>query len=180
MKKHHKLFTIGHSTHTFEEFIALLETYQITHLVDVRTIPKSRRVPWFNSQPLAKKLAQQKIHYTHMKELGGLRHPRKDSINVGWHNDSFRGFADYMQTIEFAAALDALNQMVEQDGNIAIMCAEAVPWRCHRSLIADAELVHGIQVFHIMGMKVANLHKMTAFAEVDKSAHPPRVFYPHD
>ncbi|HUX79594.1 MAG TPA: DUF488 domain-containing protein [Alphaproteobacteria bacterium] len=173
-----KLYTIGHSTRTLNEFMAILHGYNITHLVDIRTIPKSRHVPWFNENKLKPALPKEGISYIHMLELGGLRHAHKDSINQGWHNASFRGFADYMQTPEFYSGLKKLNQMLKKDGNVAIMCAEAVPWRCHRSLIADAEIVHGISVFHIMSQTNAYAHKLTSFAVVDKKKRPIKVYYP--
>lgn len=173
-----QLYTIGHSTRSIEEFIALLRTFHINHLVDVRTIPKSRRVPWFNSDALKFSLAKEKIHYQHLKALGGLRHAKKDSINTGWHNNSFHGYADYMQTEAFEAALSQLNEILSLHPKTAIMCAEAVPWRCHRSLIADIELVRGVEVLHIMNLKSLYPHQLTAFAKVDDSHHPPRVYYP--
>ena len=142
-----KLYTIGHSTHTLQEFLTILHTHKITHIVDVRTIPKSRYVPWFNENKLRAALHKVKISYTLMPNLGGLRKTHKDSINQGWHNASFRGYADYMQTPEFYAGLKKLNQLIKGKQKVAIMCAEAVPWRCHRSLIADAEIVRGITVY---------------------------------
>lgn len=176
MKK--ELFTIGHSTRTIEEFLALLKKYDITHLVDVRTIPKSRRVPWFNSEELAKSLHKERIDYTHLKSLGGLRHAKKDSINTGWRNANFRGYADYMQTHEFAEGMQQLNELLVPSAKIVVMCAEAVPWRCHRSMIADAELARSINVFHIMSLTKLDLHRMTEFAVIDKSVNPPLVTYP--
>lgn len=173
-----ELYTIGHSTRTLEEFLALLHAYQITHLVDVRTIPKSRHVPWFNRESFSQSLAKEKIGYSHMSNLGGLRHSNKDSINQGWRNASFRGFADYMQTSEFDAALEALNKIMEKEAKLVIMCAEAVPWRCHRSLIADAEVARGLHVFHIMNLKTANPHELTAFAKIVKTGNSLRVYYP--
>lgn len=174
-----RLYTIGHSTRTLQEFIALLNKHQITVLVDVRTVPKSRRVPWFNSKEFANALLVENISYIHMPELGGLRHARKDSINMGWHNASFRGYADYMQTPAFYEAIEKLNQKLEAGENrIAIMCAEAVPWRCHRSLIADAELIRGITVLHIMSLTSVHEHKLTEFAVIDRTKHPIQIYYP--
>jgi uncharacterized protein (DUF488 family) len=173
-----KLYTIGHSTRPLADFIALLHMYNITHLVDVRTVPKSRYVPWFNESELALALDKEHISYIHMTELGGLRHTHKDSINQAWHNASFRGYADYMQTLEFHSGLKKLNLLLKKGNRIAIMCAEAVPWRCHRSLIADAEIVRGIHVFHIMSLTKANAHKLTPFAVVDKTKRPIKVYYP--
>jgi len=173
-----KLYTIGHSTRTLKEFIALLHAYKITHLVDVRTIPKSRHVPWFNENRLKSDLRKEQINYIHMLELGGLRHAHKDSINQGWHNASFRGFADYMQTPEFHLGLKKLNQLLKEDNKVAIMCAEAVPWRCHRSLIADAEIVRHIKVSHIMNESTVYAHMLTSFAVVDRKKRPIKVYYP--
>lgn len=173
-----KLYTIGHSTRTLNEFMAILHAYKITDLVDIRTVPKSRHVPWFNEDTLKLALDKEKIYYTHMEELGGLRHAHKDSINQGWHNASFRGFADYMQTPEFYAGLKQLNKLIKKGNNVVIMCAEAVPWRCHRSLIADAEIVRRIRVFHIMSETAAHAHKLTPFAVVDRSKRPIKIFYP--
>lgn len=175
-----KLYTIGHSTHTMEDFLALLQAYEITCLVDVRTIPKSRYVPWFNEDTLCEALHKEKIAYIHMSELGGLRHTAKDSINQGWHNKSFQGYADYMQTPEFHSGLKMLNQLLKEYTKIVIMCAEAVAWRCHRSLIADAELVRGVHVFHILSKTNTYAHKLTSFAVVDKTKRPIKIFYPKE
>ena len=159
------ILTIGHSTRTIETFIELLRARGVRRLVDVRTIPRSRHNPQFNRDTLPKILRQAGIAYTHMAELGGLRHARRDSPNTGWHNSSFRGFADYMQTPEFAAGLKTLIQAAERK-QIAIMCAEAVPWRCHRSLIADALKVRGCTVEHIMSASRTQPHSLTSFAKV--------------
>jgi len=159
------VLTIGHSTRAIGEFIGLLQAHEVKRLVDVRTIPKSRHNPQFNREDLRESLRAAKISYLHLPKLGGLRHPHKDSINIGWRNASFRGFADYMQTPEFEAALQRLIRL-GQTKRTAIMCAEAVPWRCHRSLIADALTVRGIQVEHIMSMKNRHLHEITPFARV--------------
>lgn len=172
------LYTIGHSSHTIEEFLTILRAQQITHIVDVRTIPKSRHVPWFNANELKKTLHKEKIAYTHMPELGGLRKTHKDSINQGWHNASFRGFADYMQTTEFYAGLKKLNQIIKQNEKTAIMCAEAVPWRCHRSLIADVEIVRGINVIDILNAHSTHPHTLTSFAVVNRSKRPIKIYYP--
>ena len=171
------LYTIGHSTRTLEEFLSLLEVFGIKRLVDVRTVPRSRHVPWFNKETLPAALKPRGILYTHMPKLGGLRHAKKDSPNDGWRNASFRGYADYMATPGFAQGVEALNRLNEKR-RVAIMCAEAVPWRCHRSMIADAEVARGIPVRHIMSAKTANPHKLTSFAVVDKSSDPPLVQYP--
>lgn len=172
------LYTIGHSTHTLEEFIEILHAYKIKQLVDVRSIPKSRRVPWFNSSSLASSLEKEKIKYTHMPLLGGLRKTQKNSINQGWENLSFRGFADYMQTQSFQEGLEMLNSFLKPRKPLAIMCAEALPWRCHRSLISDAEIIRNIPVFHIMSKTKEYTHKLTSFAVVNKTASPPAIYYP--
>lgn len=172
-----KLFTVGHSNRTFEEFLKLLKTHSIGRIVDVRTIPKSRRVPWFNKEDLAPALNKAGVRYAYLQELGGLRKPQKDSTNLGWKNESFRGFADYMATPEFEKGLDKLNAILP-DLKTALMCAEAVPWRCHRSLIADAETAQGIQVEHLISPTSVISHEMTSFAVVLKKSNPPKVTYP--
>lgn len=159
------LFTIGHSTHTIEDFIQLLSTHCVRHLVDVRSIPKSRHVPQFNSEVLAGSLRDADIEYTHLKSLGGRRHSRKGSINTGWRNASFRGYADYMITSQFAEGIAALIE-IATTAPTAIMCAEAVPWRCHRSLIADAMMLQGWDVRDILSAGPAALHKLTPFLKV--------------
>jgi uncharacterized protein (DUF488 family) len=159
------LFTIGHSTHTIEEFADLLHTHGIRHLVDVRSIPRSRHVPQFNSDALAASLGAAGIACTHIKALGGRRHSRKDSINTGWRNTSFRGYADYMDTPQFAEGLAALIAIAETQPT-AIMCAEAVPWRCHRSLIADALTLKGWSVRDILTAAAPAAHKLTSFLKV--------------
>jgi uncharacterized protein (DUF488 family) len=159
------LFTIGHSTHSIEEFIALLDAHNVQHLVDVRSIPKSRHVPLFNTAELASSLRAVNIEYTHLKALGGRRHSRKDSINTGWRNTSFRGYADYMATPQFAEGVATLTQ-IASTAPTAIMCAEAVPWRCHRSLIADALILKGWQVRDILTKAPAPEHKLTPFLKV--------------
>ena len=156
------LYTIGHSTHSIEEFIALLSDHGVRHLVDVRSIPKSRHVPQFNSEALASSLDGAGIGYTHLKNLGGRRHSRKDSINTGWLNTSFRGYADYMATPQFAEGLNELIAIAIRNPT-AIMCAEAVPWRCHRSLIADALILKGWQVRDVITVAPATEHKLTPF-----------------
>ena len=159
------LFTIGHSTHSIEEFIELLCAHHVQHLVDVRSIPKSRHVPQFNTDALASSLRANSIDYSHLKALGGRRHSRKDSINTGWRNTAFRGYADYMVTPQFAAGLAALIQIASAVPT-AIMCAEAVPWRCHRSLIADAMILNGWEVRDILATAPAAEHKLTPFLKV--------------
>lgn len=157
------VFTIGHSTRPIEEFIELLRSNGVKQLIDIRTIPKSRRNPQFNTEGLAASLDAAGIGYIHLKALGGLRHPRKDSVNLGWRNVSFRGYADYMQTSEFEAAIRRVIQ-IACERSTALMCAEAVPWRCHRSLVADALLVRGIDVQEIISSTPPAPHKLTPFA----------------
>ena len=169
------IFTIGHSTHPIEEFIAILKNYGIEQLVDVRTVPKSRHVPQFNSDALAASLDEQGIAYVHLKALGGLRHAKKDSVNSGWRNASFRGYADYMATEEFAQGIDQLVELATAKRTV-IMCAEAVPWRCHRSLIGDALLVREVAAQDIMSATSCRAHKLTEFAKVDGQ----RITYPPD
>lgn len=167
------VFTIGHSTRTLEEFLSLLEAREIDLLADVRTIPKSRHNPQFNSEALAAALKDHDIQYVHMKGLGGLRRPRKDSTNRAWENASFRGFADYMETEEFEKSLIELIETAEKQ-RTALMCAEAVPWRCHRSLIADALAARRITVVHIMSRTSLKEHAMTPWAV----ATGQRITYP--
>ena len=159
------IFTLGHSTLPIEQFIAVLESYGIKGLVDIRTIPRSRHNPQFNDTALAESLKAQHLDYVHLKPLGGLRRPRKDSENTGWRNEGFRGFADYMQTEEFRDALASLIRM-SRDKRIAVMCAEAVPWRCHRSLVADALSVRGVPVVEILSGSSWRMHQLTPFARV--------------
>ena len=165
--------TIGHSTRSIDSFIEMLQAHAVERLADVRTIPKSRRNPQFNAEALAESLSRAGIGYTHLKDLGGLRHPRNDSINTGWENDSFRGYADYMQTPAFEAALSQLIDIANLE-RTAIMCAESVPWRCHRSLIADALTARGIPVEHIMTATRRTPHSLTPFAKIEGE----RVTYP--
>jgi uncharacterized protein (DUF488 family) len=167
------VFTVGHSTLAIQDFISLLKHFGIGQLMDIRTIPRSRHNPQFNDDALAASLKEADISYLHMKSLGGLRHAKKDSPNGGWRNKSFRGYADYMQTGEFKEALDRLIT-IRQEKRTAIMCAEAVPWRCHRSLVADALLVRGIPAVEILSAHDHRLHKLTPFAEV----HGTGITYP--
>lgn len=156
------LFTIGHSTRSVAEFIGLLESHNVHLLADVRSIPKSRHCPQFNTDVLPRALQDAGIEYTHLEALGGRRHTRKDSVNRGWRNASFRGYADYMGTPQFT---EGLNALIHIAGRIrtAIMCAEAVPWRCHRSLIADAMMLKGWTVRDILTAAPAKEHKLTPF-----------------
>lgn len=168
------LWTIGHSTRSVEELLTLLNVYGIQRLVDVRTVPRSRHNPQFNTDRLSTSLNDARLAYRHMPRLGGLRKAKKDSMNTGWRNASFRGYADYMQTEEFQKGLEELMQY-GTDGHTAIMCAEAVPWRCHRSLIADALLVKDWSVRHILSSSKADEHRLTSFAVIDEGAliYPP-------
>ena len=159
------VFTIGHSTHPIVEFITMLRASDIETLADIRTVPKSRHNPQFGQEALAASLHDAGIAYVYMKDLGGLRKARKDSPNAGWRNASFRGYADYMQTPEFRSALEKLI-VLSQQSRVAIMCAEVVPWRCHRSLVADALIVRGIPVEDIMSVQKSSPHKLTKFAQV--------------
>jgi uncharacterized protein (DUF488 family) len=163
------VLTIGHSTRTIEEFLALLTSHEVTRLVDVRTVPRSRTNPQFNRDVLPESLKAAGIAYVHVPELGGLRKARADSPNVGWRNLSFRGYADYMQTPGFELGLEKLIEWLPSD-RMALMCAEAVPWRCHRSMIADALTVRGIQVEEIASRTRRQIHKMTPFAKVRGTA----------
>jgi uncharacterized protein (DUF488 family) len=164
--KQSPISTIGHSTHPIDEFIRILNAHGIRQLVDVRTIPRSRHNPQFSLENLSAHLQQAGILYRHMPGLGGLRHARRDSINTGWRNASFRGFADYMQTSEFHESLEKLIGLAAESPT-AIMCAEAVPWRCHRSLIADALVARGIEVQEILSVTKAQPHALAPFARVE-------------
>jgi uncharacterized protein (DUF488 family) len=169
------VFTIGHSTRPLDEFVALLRANGVERVIDVRTIPKSRHNPQFNRQTLGPALRAAGVRYVHLKALGGLRHSRPDSPNLGWHNASFRGFADYMQSPEFEAGLTRAMKLAREKPS-ALMCAEAVPWRCHRSLIADALLVRRIRVMDIIGKSLPRAHKLTPFARVRGK----QITYPTD
>ncbi|MHB8526633.1 MAG: DUF488 domain-containing protein [Candidatus Acidiferrales bacterium] len=167
------ILTIGHSNRSLEEFLALLQAHGVQRLVDVRTVPRSRHNPQFNRDALPQTLRRARIAYTYLAKLGGLRRARPDSPNTGWNNLSFRGFADYMQAPVFAAGIARLGELA-QTKRCAIMCAEAVPWRCHRSLIADALTVRGHAVEHVMTPTRRNLHKLTPFARLRGK----RITYP--
>jgi len=160
------IYTVGHSTRAALDFVALLASHGVRQLVDVRTIPGSRHNPQFNSDALAKTLGEAGIRYVHMPSLGGLRRTTSQSVNLGWRNESFRGYADYMQTRAFADAVDQLIALAASSPT-AIMCAEAVPWRCHRSLIADALVVRGIEALEIASTTRTTPHTLTSFARVD-------------
>ena len=159
------VLTIGHSTRTLAEFICLLQAHAVTCVVDVRTVPRSRHNPQFNKASLPRALKKAGLGYVHLPGLGGLRHAKRDSPNMGWRNVSFRGYADYMQTQEFEQSLQELIQLANKD-RIVLMCAEAVPWRCHRSLIADALLVRGIRTEDIMSPTHRQVHTLTPSAKV--------------
>jgi uncharacterized protein (DUF488 family) len=165
--------TIGHSTRSIEELVRLLESNGVSQLADIRTIPRSRHNPQFNQVPLAESLKEAGLGYHYVPLLGGLRHARNDSVNTAWRNSSFRGFADYMQTPEFEEGLEQLIALAAK-APAAMMCAEAVPWRCHRSMIADALVIRGIAVQHIHSERVVRAHALTPFAKVEGS----RVSYP--
>ena len=170
---HPLVLTIGHSTHPLDEFIGLLKKNEVIHVLDVRTVPHSRRNPQFDKSVLPESLGVAAINYTHLPGLGGLRHARRDSINNAWRNASFRGFADYMQTPEFEAGLGHVLVLAVSE-RCVLMCAEAVPWRCHRSLIADALLARGVGVEHVINSGERKLHVMTPSAQTDGL----KIFYP--
>lgn len=166
------MWTVGHSTRTADEFVALLRQHGIRMLVDVRTVPRSRRVPWSSIDELPQVLSRAGVGYAHVQSLGGLRKPRKDSVNDAWRNESFRGYADHMQGREFERGLEELVSLAGHTPT-CVMCAEAVPWRCHRSLLADALVARGVEVLHVMDDGVRP-HAITPFAKVQG----PRVTYP--
>jgi uncharacterized protein (DUF488 family) len=168
-----RIFTVGHSTLTLDEFVRLLRAHGVQRVVDIRSIPRSRHNPQFNAESLGRFLRNRRINYRHMKNLGGLRHTRVDSPNRAWRNASFRGFADYMQTTDFEKALQKLISLASLK-DTAIMCAEAVPWRCHRSLIGDALTVRGIKVEDIISGRSARPHALSPMASVQGT----RITYP--
>jgi uncharacterized protein (DUF488 family) len=167
------VYAIGHSTRTIDEFIEILRAHSISMLADIRTIPKSRHNPQFNEDELTRSLEDKGITYMHFKELGGLRKAKKDSVNTDWQNASFRGFADYMQTREFASAIRRLMQLAKQ-GRVAVMCAEGNPFRCHRSLVADALTVRKVRVLHVTSKTSVREHTLTKFAKVSGT----KITYP--
>lgn len=167
------IYTIGHSTRSAEEFLDILQAYSIEIVADIRTVPRSRKNPQYDQESLKHLLLQHNFGYVHLPGLGGLRRARKDSINTAWENASFRGYADYMQTPEFTSAVEALIALAMNKRTV-IMCAEAVPWRCHRSLIGDGLVVRGIDVEDILSATNAKPHKVTPWARVE--GH--RVTYP--
>ncbi|KTD50519.1 hypothetical protein Lrub_0143 [Legionella rubrilucens] len=174
-----RLFTIGHSTHPLAELIDILRHHGITQVADIRTVPRSRHVPWFNQAEFSHSLALEGIAYTHLSQLGGLRKSSPDSINTGWRNASFRGFADYMQTKTFFQGLKELHALIKKQQAVVILCAEAVPWRCHRSLVADAEIIRGVNVIDILGKDSLRPHQLTPFAVVNKNTRPYQLYYPN-
>jgi uncharacterized protein (DUF488 family) len=173
LKTPSQILTIGHSTRTAEEFLSLLETHEVTGVADVRTVPRSRRHPHFSSEALAAFLSDHEIAYLHVPALGGLRKPRPDSTNGGWRNEGFRGYADHMQTPGFAEGLEALLSF-GRGRRVAVMCAEAKWWQCHRQLIADALAARGLEVRHILTRAAPAPHALTPFARVADST----VSYP--
>ncbi len=160
-----KIYTIGHTTRSIEEFVNVLKHYNVEIVVDIRTVPKSRHNPQFEGLNLENSLEHEGISYIHIRELGGLRNPKRDSNNMEWRNTSFRGYADHMETEEFKNGVEMLKKIAEQHVTV-IMCAEAVPWKCHRNLIADALTVEGWEVEHIMTETASNKHKLTEFLKV--------------
>jgi uncharacterized protein (DUF488 family) len=170
------VFTVGHSTRPLVDFLGLIAAHSVSLLVDVRTVPRSRHNPQFNRDLLASALDLSGIGYAHAAVLGGLRRTHAGSVNTGWRNASFRGYADHMQTAEFAAGLDWLIEQASRE-RVAIMCAEAVPWRCHRSLIADALVVHGVRAQELVSASRVAEHKLTPFAKVDglSITYPPEA-----
>ena len=167
------IYTIGHSTRAREEFSSILASFSTRTLIDIRTIPRSRKNPQYEQGVLPQWLSEGEITYVHSADLGGLRHPLKDSVNGGWRNNSFRGYADYMQSLQFERAVEELMALAAEQ-TVAIMCAEVVPWRCHRSLVGDALLVRGVEVQHIMSARPARVHVLTPWARVDGL----RITYP--
>jgi len=167
------IWTIGHSTRSLEEFVALLGEHRVQFLADVRHFPTSQRAPWTAKASLANALSNQGIAYEHFEDLGGFRKPLLDSVNTAWRNAGFRGYADYMASPDFSTALDRLIA-VAADGRTAIMCAEAVPWKCHRSLLSDALVTRGVRVIHILTSGKTQDHRLTPFARIHRS----RVTYP--
>lgn len=168
-----RIYTIGHSIHPAEQFLALLRAHEVRQVADIRTVPKSRRHPQFNRDALDGYLRVHGVGYRHFPALGGLRKPRPDSINTGWRHPSFRGYADHMQTAEFAAGVEALQAFAALD-RTTVMCAEAVWWQCHRQLLADALLARGVGVWHIVGVAAPKPHHLSEFARLSDG----RVSYP--
>jgi uncharacterized protein (DUF488 family) len=171
------LFTVGHSTRSWQDFVALLQAWRIEELVDVRTVPQSRAFPWFAKRRMQRALPKSGIEYLHLPALGGFRTSKAGDANAGWQNARFRAYADYIQTPPFDAGLQALNALRKQK-RVCVMCSEAVWWRCHRRMIADAEVARGIPVDHIMSETLVKRHELTEFAVVDRRRRPPVITYP--
>jgi uncharacterized protein (DUF488 family) len=167
------VYTIGHSTRPIDAFIRLLQTHGVAQVADVRTVPRSRRHPQFERAALAAALERCGLGYRHFPGLGGLRRPRADSTNTAWKHPGFRGYADHMQTEEFRRALDELLDYAAA-APTAVMCAEALWWRCHRSLLADALVARGVPVRHIMSERSATPHELSGLARIDGD----RIVYP--
>jgi uncharacterized protein (DUF488 family) len=170
---HARIYAVGHSTRSAQELVELLRAHGVGMLADIRTVPRSRTNPQFNRDTLPRTLAAAGLGYAHLPRLGGLRRPRPDSPNGAWRNTSFRGYADYMLTEDFAQGLEELRRLAEE-APVALMCAEALRWRCHRSLVADALFARGVQVLHITSRVRAEPHRLTPFAEL----HGRQVLYP--
>jgi uncharacterized protein (DUF488 family) len=167
------VFTIGHSTRTLPEFAEILRAHGVAVVVDVRSVPRSRHNPQFNKETLPAALKAEGIGYVHLPDIGGLRRPARDSVNTAWRNNSFRGYADYMQTKEFTEQLLHLMALARENC-MAVMCAEALPWRCHRSLIADALVVRNVRVEHIISKNSTINHTLTEWAHVEGT----KITYP--
>jgi len=159
-------YTMGFSTRTWDETLQILGAHSIQRVIDIRTLPGSKRTPQFNLEHLRTELPRAGIEYIHLKSLGGLRKPKPVTVNSAWRNDSFRGYADYMQTSEFIEALNALQQLVAEKTSV-YCCTEAVFWRCHRQLVSDALLIRGLKIGHIFSATKVEPHKLTDFAKVD-------------
>ncbi len=171
------LYTIGHSNQPLESFLGLLRAHGIRFLADIRRHPGSRRWPWFGQDALTASLAENGIAYRHFPSLGGRRRPEEGSPNGAWRVPQFQAYADYMATPEFRAGLDELLGLLPE-GPLTVLCAEALPWRCHRNLLSDAVLVRGIPVFHILSGGKLRPHALPDFAKVDRDDDPPRLTYP--
>jgi uncharacterized protein (DUF488 family) len=167
------VFTVGHSTRTLPEFMEILRAHGVAVVVDVRSVPRSRHNPQFNKETLPAALKAEGIGYVHMPEIGGLRRPSRDSVNTAWRNKSFKGYADFMQTKDFTEQLLHLTALA-RDNRVAVMCAEALPWRCHRSLIADALVVRKVRVEHIISKDSIVNHELTEWARVEGT----KITYP--
>jgi uncharacterized protein (DUF488 family) len=167
------VLTIGHSTRTLEEFVQLIEVYGLTLVVDVRTVPRSRHNPHFNKETLPTSLKHYGVRYIHMPEIGGLRHPKHESVNTAWKNSGFRGYADYMQTQEFTNSLLKIVALAREN-RLVLMCSEALPWRCHRNLISDALVVRHIKVEHIISKDGVIDHELNSLAQVEGT----KITYP--